>query len=134
MWVVLRRTKFVLQDRKSLSPLSTYSSCKLHISGHDGNSFCMDSTQVRVFKQAYQISFCCFLQTFYCHCLDSQIIPETSHNFIHDSLEWSPSNQQVCRLLVSPDLSQCNSSRSKPSLLLHLTWWWLMWSLHSNIL
>ena len=70
MWVVLRRTKFVLQARKSLSPLSTYSSCKLHISGHDGNSSCMDSTQVRVFKQAYQISLCCFQQTFYCCCLD----------------------------------------------------------------
>ena len=134
MWVVLRRTKFVLQDRKSLSPLSAYSSCKLHISGHDGNLFCMDSTQVRVFKQANQISFCCFLQTFYCCCLDSQIFPETSHNFIHDSLEWSPSNQQVCRLLISLDLSQCNSARSKSSLLLHLMWWWLTWSLHSNIL
>ena len=70
MWVVLRRTKFVLQDRKSLSPLSAYSSCELHISWHDGNSFCMDSTQVGIFKQAYQISLCCFLQTFYCRHLD----------------------------------------------------------------
>ena len=56
MWVVLKMTKFVLQARKSLCPLSTYSSSELHISWHDGDSFCMDSTQVGVFKQAYQIS------------------------------------------------------------------------------
>ena len=38
MWVVLKRTKFVLQARKSLSPLSVYSSCELYISWHDGVS------------------------------------------------------------------------------------------------
>ena len=41
-------------------------SCQLYVLGHDGDSFCMDGTQVGVFEESYLINLRGFLQSHYC--------------------------------------------------------------------
>ena len=41
------------QISDDLSTLSTDAACQLDVFGHDGDTLCMDGTQVSVFKQAH---------------------------------------------------------------------------------
>ena len=46
---------------ESSQSLSTDVSGQLDIPWHDGDSLCMDSTQIGIFEQTYKICFRCFL-------------------------------------------------------------------------
>ena len=36
---------------------TTDASCQVNVFGHDGDSLCMDGTQVGVFKESHQVGF-----------------------------------------------------------------------------
>ena len=59
--VVLKGPSFVCVLVGSSRPLPTNSPCQLYVSWHDGHSSGMDGTQVGIFKESNQISFCCFM-------------------------------------------------------------------------
>ena len=54
------RTKIFGVGEGSLS-FTMDASCQLDIFGHDGDSLCMDGTQVGIFKESHQVGFRCFL-------------------------------------------------------------------------
>ena len=51
--------------------------------------------------------------------LESQVCLEVLGNFTHKTLEWELADQQLCRFLVSSDLTQSHSSRPVSVGLLH---------------
>ena len=66
---------------------SSDSSSELHIFWHDGDSFSMDSTEIGIFEESDQISFCGFLQRKDCLALESKVRFELSGDFSYQSLE-----------------------------------------------
>ena len=71
----------------------------------------MDSCQVGVLKKAHKVCLCCFLQGKNCRGLEPQVSLEVLSNLTHEPLERELADQQLCRLLVLPDLSEGNGSR-----------------------
>ena len=94
-----------------LSLFTTDSSCQEQITRHDGDSLCMNSTQVGIFKQRNQVCLRCFLKSKNCIGLESQIWFVVLSNFSHQSLERQLSNQQFSRFLVLSDFSERYSTR-----------------------
>jgi hypothetical protein len=60
--VVLINTRGVALYRASSSTLATDTARQLNILRHDSNTLGMDSSQICVFEQAYQVCLCSFLQ------------------------------------------------------------------------
>ena len=86
--------------------------CQLDILGHDGDSLSVDGTQVSVFEKTNQIGLAGFLQRHDGRALETKICLEVLCYFTDQALKWQFSNQQLSRLLVAPDLSQCNCAGS----------------------
>ena len=112
LWIfIFHYSNFVFAFPYLFSKMPPNSPSQLHIFRHDGYPFCMDSTQIAIFKQPYQMCFCCFLQ-----CQNSRALPainlpwQSLLNLSNKSCEWQPSNQQVSRCLVLADFSQCSLS------------------------
>ena len=51
------RTEIFGVGRGGSLSFTTDASCQLNIFGHDGDLFCMDGTQVGVFKESHQVGF-----------------------------------------------------------------------------
>lgn len=76
----------------------------------------MYGTQIRVFEQMHQESFTGLLQRLDCLTLPSQILrrrvrEDVERDFAHQSCEGQFKDEELCRLLVSSDFSQCHCTR-----------------------
>ena len=117
-----------------LSSVTTNTSYKLHILGHDSNTLGMDGTQVGVLKKTYVVCLRGLLQGKdgrslepKISCLKSWAISRTK------TLEGELADEKIGGLLVPTDLTKGNSSRSVTVGLLHtsgeagrsyvLAWW-----------
>lgn len=85
---------------------------KLHILGHNSNTFGMNSTQIRVFKQSYEMGFGRMLQGKHGRTLKSQVTVNMHRNLTDQPLERELANEQISRLLVSADFAKGHSSGS----------------------
>ena len=94
---------------------------KLDVLGHDGDTLGVDSAQVGVFKESDQVSFAGFLKGHDGGALESEISLEVLCDFTYKSLEWQLSDQELCALLVTSDLTECDGSRPVPVWLLDAT-------------
>ena len=73
--------------RISLFSLSSDFSSKLHISGHDSNSFGMDGTEIGIFEKLNEISFRSFLKCMEGGALESKFLVKGMGDFSYKSLE-----------------------------------------------
>ena len=88
-----------------LRALSTDAASKLHIFGHNGDSFGMNGTEICVFKQAHKISFRSFLQCKDGLRTETKIILEFLSNFTNQSLEGQFADQQFSAFLITTNLT-----------------------------
>ena len=93
-----------------LSTFTTDSSGKLDVLWHNGDTFCVDGTQVSIFKQTNQVSLASFLQSHNGRALESEISLEVLSNFTDQTLEWEFSDQKFCALLVTSDFTKSDGS------------------------
>ena len=110
--VKMRCAKLGCGNEFTLSSLSADSTSKLDILGHDGNSFGVDRTQVRIFKKSNEVRFCSFLESQNSSRLKTQIGLEVLGNFADKTLEWSLADQQISRLLILANFTESDSSWS----------------------
>jgi len=85
----------------------------------DGDSACMNGTEICVFKQTHQARLRRLLQCQNPASLVPEVTSEIMRNFTHQTLEGSLPNQQFACLLVAPDLTQGNCSGAVAALFLH---------------
>ena len=107
-----------------LSTLPTDAAGQLDVLGHDGHPLGMDGAQVGVLEETDQVSFRCLLQGHHGGALESQICLEILGNFTDQALEWQLSDQQLCALLVTTDLTESHCTWPVPVGLLHTTSGW----------
>jgi len=97
----------------------------------------MNSSQVSILKQRHKVSLSSLLKCHNRRWLESKIrlrycqhstsltnYPphlEVLSNLTNKTLEWQFANQQLSRLLIPPDFTQCNCSRTESMRLLHST-------------
>src|SRR5688572_26398489 len=96
--------------RKRSRALTSDSSSKLNIFGHDGDTFAMDGAQVRVLEQRHQVGLGRFLQSQYGRALESQIRLEILSDLTDQALEWQSTDQQLSALLVFTNFSEGDGS------------------------
>ena len=101
----------MLFDRvRKLSSLASDATSKLNVLGHDCDSLGMDGCQVGVLKQADQVSLSCLLESQNSAGLESQVSLEVLCNLTDKPLERQLPDQELCGLLVLPDLTQSHCS------------------------
>merc|ERR1719250_301778 len=98
----------------SSGSLASDSPCELNILGHNGDLLSVDGAQVGVLEQSHQVSLASLLQSHHSRALEPEISLEILSNLPHEALEWQLADQQLCRFLVPPDLSEGHSSWSVP--------------------
>lgn len=100
---------------------SSDSSSQLHVSNHDGDSPCVNGTLVSVFKETYKVGFRCLLQSQQRAGLEPTVRHESMCDVFDQSLERELSHKKISALLILPDLSEGNCTRTIPSGLLDST-------------
>merc|ERR1719430_2839511 len=75
---------------------------QLDVLGHDGDPLGMDGAEVSVFKESHKVGLACLLKSHHSRALERQL-----------------ADQQLCGLLVPPDLPECNCARPVAVRLLH---------------
>ena len=88
-----------------LGTLSTNTTGKLNILGHDSNTLCMDSTQVGILKESDKISLSSLLKSKYSGRLETKISLEVLCNLTDKTLEGSLTDKEISRLLILSNLS-----------------------------
>jgi len=99
-----------LQSRASLGSLSTDAASQLDVFGHDSNTLGVDGAQVGVLKQADQVGLASLLKSSNSSRLEPEIGLEVLGDLPDQTLEGELADEQLGGLLVTPDLSQSNSS------------------------
>jgi histone H3 len=84
----------------------------LDILGHDGNTLCVDGTQVGIFEKTHQVRFGGFLEGQDGRSLESEITLEILGNLTNQTLEGKLSDEEVGTLLVPTDLAKGDGSGS----------------------
>jgi len=107
-----------------LSTLSTDSSCKLDILGHDGDTLGVNSAQVGVLKQTHKVGLRGFLQGTDGSALETQIGLEVLSDLTNQTLEGQLADQQLSGLLVTTDLTKGDSTGPVTMGLLDTTGGW----------
>ena len=97
-----------------LRTLSPDSSCQLDISGHDGDSPCVNGAEIGIVKQPDKICLRCLLETQYRRRLESQVCLVVLGDLPHHPLERQLSDEQRRAPLEVTDVLQSRSSRSVP--------------------
>ena len=111
--MVLKRTFWVRRlGANFLGTLSTDTSGQLDVLGHDGDPLGVDGAEIGVLEKADKIGLGSLLKSHNSGTLEPQISLEVLSDFTHESLEGKFADQELCGLLVPPDLSEGNSSRS----------------------
>ena len=96
----------------NLSTLTTDTTSKLDILGHDSHTLGVDGTQVGVLEQSNKVSFGSFLERQNSGGLETEIGLEVLSNLTNKTLEGSLADKEIGRLLVLADLTESNSSRA----------------------
>jgi hypothetical protein len=97
--------------------LSTDATSELHILGHDSDTLGMDSTEVRVLKETDEVSLRRFLQGQHSRSLKAKIRVQVLGNLTDQTTERSLLDQEIRRLLVPTDFTECHRARSPAALL-----------------
>jgi hypothetical protein len=71
----------------------------------------VECDEVGVLEKTNQVGFCCFLQGLDSSGLEAEVLFETSCNLADKALEGESAKQQICRLLVSANFPECDSTR-----------------------
>merc|ERR1719391_622519 len=95
-----------------LGPLATDSPSQLDILGHNGHPLSMDGTKVGVLKETHQVGLTSLLKGHHSRTLEPQVSLEVLSNLTNKTLERKLADEQLCRLLIPPDLPQSNCARS----------------------
>jgi len=103
----------------SLSTLASDSSGQLDVLGHDGNALGVDGAQVGVLEQANEVGLRSFLEGTDGSALETEISLEVLCDLTHQTLEGQLADEQLSGLLVTPNLSQSDSSGPVTVRLLH---------------
>lgn len=98
------------------------SSRELHVLWHDGNSLCMDSTKICIFKETNKVCLRSLLEGKDSWCLESQVIFVFWRNFSNEPLEWKFPDEQFGALLKLSDFSQSNGAWFESVWLFDTTW------------
>merc|ERR1719352_357761 len=85
--------------------------CQLDVLGHDGDPLGMDGTEVGVLKETNQVSLTGLLESHHGRALESQVSLEILSDLTDETLEGQLTDEQLCGLLVPPDLPQSNCAR-----------------------
>ena len=89
-----------------LESLTSDSSGKSKIFGHDCDSLSVNCTKVGVFEEADKVGFSGFLESKDSRALESELLLELVSNLSDESLEWELSDEEVGGLLVLSDFSK----------------------------
>ena len=103
----------IIQVKYRSETFSSNSSGQLNILGHDGDSSCMNGTQVGIFKKTNQVGFRCFLQSQNSGTLESEFGFVFVGNISNQSLEGEFSNKQFGALLVFSNFSKSDCAWSE---------------------
>ena len=85
----------------------------MHILGHDGDSLGVDGAEVGVLEEADHVSLGGFLESENGGGLESEVVLEVVGDLSHESLERKLSDEELCGLLESSDLSESDGSGSE---------------------
>jgi len=107
--------------RGSLRALASDSPRQLDVFGHDGDALGVDGAQVGVLKQTDQVGLRRFLESSDGSALETQVGLEVLSDLTNQTLEWQLADQQLGRLLVTPDLTESHGSGPVPVRLLDAT-------------
>ena len=107
-----------------LRTFSTDTTCELDVLRHDGNTLCMDSTQVGIFEKTNKVCLSSFLKGKNSRSLETKIGLEILSDLTHKTLEWQLADKKVSGLLVTTDLTKSNSSWAVTVRLLHTSSCW----------
>ena len=97
-----------------LGSLSSDTSSQLDVLGHDGDPLGVNGTQVGVLEESNEVSLTSLLQSHHRGTLESKIGLEVLSDLTDKTLERQLPQEELGRLLVSPDLSESDGSRSVP--------------------
>jgi len=97
-----------------LRALATDPPGQLNVLGHDGDTLGVDGAQVGVLEQANQVSLRCFLKSSDGCRLETKICLEVLSDLTNQTLEGQLADQQLRRLLVTPDLTESHGSGPVP--------------------
>jgi len=103
-----------VQCRCSLRALSTDTAGKLNILGHDGNTLCVDSTQVSILEESNKVCLSGLLKCKNGRSLETEISLEILGDLTDKALEGQLADKKVGGLLVTTDLAKGDGSRAIP--------------------
>ena len=104
-----------------LSTLTTDTAGKLDVLWHDGDTLGVDGAQVGVLEKANEVSLASLLEGHDSGALETKVSLEVLGNLTDKALEGQLADEELSRLLVSPDLTEGNSSWPVPVGLLDST-------------
>jgi len=94
----------------NLGTLSADTASKLDILWHNSDTLGVNGAQIGVLEQSDQISLTGLLESTNGSRLEPQISFEVLSNFSHKTLEGQLPDEELSGLLVSPDLTESDSS------------------------
>ena len=94
----------------NLSTLSTDTAGELDVLGHDGDTLGVDGAQVGVLKQTDEVSLAGLLEGHDGGALDAEVSLEVLCDLTDQALDGQLADETLSGLLVSPDLTESNSS------------------------
>jgi len=94
----------------NLSTLSTDTASELDILWHDSDTLGVDSAQIGVLKESDEVSLTGLLESSNSSRLEPEISFEILSDFSHETLEGQLPDEELSGLLVSPDLTESDSS------------------------
>ena len=94
----------------NLSTLSTDTAGELDVLGHDGDTLGVDGAQVGVLKQTDEVSLAGLLEGHDGRALEAEVSLEVLGDLTDQALEGQLADEKLSGLLVSPDLTEGNSS------------------------
>ena len=114
IFVALKKADFVLIrlcfDVENLSSLSTDPPGELDVLGHDGDPLGVDGAQVGVLKQTNKVGLAGLLEGHDGRGLEPEVSLEVLGDLSHQTLEGQLADEELSGLLVSPDLTESDSS------------------------
>ena len=107
------------RSERSFLLLVADTTSQLHISRHDRHTLGVNSAQVGILEQRYQVSLSGLLESHHSGALETQVVLEILSNLTHQTLEGQLADQQLGALLILADLTKSHRSGSVTMGLLH---------------
>jgi len=110
-----------LNEAQGLGPLATETTSQGEILGLNGDTLCVDGGQVGVLEQGHEVSLGGLLKGHDGRGLEAQVGLEVLSNFTNETLERQLADQELSRLLVTPNLTESDGTGAEPVGLLDTT-------------